>query len=187
MNSFLDAVIGGWQLGSIFLWQSGPYMSPYFDGGDPSGTGSGIIGRDQAPDLAHSPNISNANRNDWFDLSAYTCPGTPNWQPGTNCLVGASPNSTQFGAPIGRFGNAGSALLVGPGTLNLNAGLAKYFSLTERVRIKVEGSFTNVLNHVNLANPVLAIDNPSVGQITSARDVDFGGARTGQVGARVEW
>ena len=187
MNRFVDAVIGGWQLSSIFTLQSGPYMSPYFDGGDPSGTGSGIIGRDQAPDLARNPNISNPNRNDWFDLGAYTCPGTPNWQPGTSCLVGASPNSTQFGPPIGRFGNAGSAQLVGPGTVNLNAGLAKYFSLTERIRIKIEGSFTNVLNHVNLADPVLAIDNTSVGQITSARGVDFGGARTGQVGARVEW
>jgi hypothetical protein len=44
-----------------------------------------------------------------------------------------------------------------------------------------------VLNHLNLANPVLAIDNPSVGQITSARPADFGGNRTGQVGARVEF
>jgi len=44
-----------------------------------------------------------------------------------------------------------------------------------------------VLNHLNLANPVLAIDNSSVGQITSARPADFGGARTGQVGARIEF
>ncbi len=184
MNRFVDAVIGGWQVSSIFLWQSGPYLSPYFDGGDPSGTGSGIIGRDQAPDLVRNPNISNPNRNDWFDLGAYTCPGTPNWQPGTSCLIGSAP---QYGAPIGRFGNAGPAALVGPGTVNLNAGLAKYFAITERVRMKVEGSFTNVLNHTNLADPVLAIDNTSVGQITSARAADFGGNRTGQVGARIEW
>jgi hypothetical protein len=59
--------------------------------------------------------------------------------------------------------------------------------VTERVRIKVEGSFTNVLNHLNLANPVLAIDSSSVGVITSARPADFGGARTGQVGARIEF
>ncbi len=184
MNRFLDAAIGGWQLSSVFLWQSGPYLSPYFDGGDPSGTGSGIIGRDQAPDLLRNPNLSNPNRNDWFDLGAYTCPATPGWQPGTSCLIGSAP---QYGAPIGRFGNAGPAMVVGPGTVNLNAGLAKYFAVTERVRIKIEGSFTNVLNHTNLADPVLAIDNASVGQITSARAADFGGNRTGQVGARIEW
>jgi len=44
-----------------------------------------------------------------------------------------------------------------------------------------------VLNHLNLANPVLAIDNSSVGQITSARPADFGGNRTGQVGARIQF
>jgi hypothetical protein len=71
--------------------------------------------------------------------------------------------------------------------VNLNAGLSKKFAVTERVHIKIEGSFTNVLNHVNLANPVLAIDNTSVGQITSARPADFGGSRTGQVGARIEF
>ena len=78
-------------------------------------------------------------------------------------------------------------LFTGLRTVNLNAGLAKRFALTERVKIKVEGAFTNVLNHLNLANPQLAIDSSSVGQITSARPADFGGNRTGQVGARVEF
>ncbi len=184
MNRFVDAVIGGWQLSSIFLWQSGPFETPYFSGGDPSGTGSGVIGRSQAPDLVGNPNLSNPNRDDWFNLGAYTCPATPGWQPGTNCLIGSSP---KYGAPIGRFGTAGISTVVGPGTINLNAGLAKYFSITERVRIKIEGSFTNVLNHTNLSDPVLGIDNTSVGRITSAQGSDFGGNRTGQVGARVEF
>ena len=99
------------------------------------------------------------------------------------CLIG----NPGYGAPIGRFGSAGISTVIGPGTINVNAGLSKYFAITERVRIKVEGSFTNVLNHVNLANPELAIDNPSVGVITSARGSDFGGSRTGQVGARIEF
>jgi hypothetical protein len=116
-------------------------------------------------------------------LAAFTCPGVPGWQPGTPCLIGTPGN----GAPIGRFGTAGMGTVVGPGTVNLNAGLSKRLSVGERVKIKLEGSFTNVLNHLNLANPVLAIDNPSVGQITSARPADFGGHRTGQVGARVEF
>ena len=183
MNRFADAIVGGWQLSSIFLWQSGPYMTPYFSGGDPSGTGSGVVGRDQAPDLAGNPTLSNPNRNNWFNQSAYVCPATPGWQPGQACLIGTPGN----GAPIGRFGNAGISTVEGPGTVNLNAGLAKYFPITERVKIKIEGSFTNVLNHVNLANPVLAIDNSSVGAITSARPSDFGGARTGEVGARIEF
>ena len=184
MNRFADAAVGGWQLSSIFLWQSGPYETPYFTGGDPSGTGSGVIGRDQAPDLIGNPNLSNPNRNDWFNLNSFMCPATPGWQPGTACLIGSGPG---YAPPIGRFGTAGISSVLGPGTVNVNAGLAKYFSITERVRIKIEGSFTNILNHTNLADPVLAIDSSSVGQITAAQGADFGGYRTGQLGARIEF
>jgi hypothetical protein len=182
MNRFADAIIGGWQLSNIFLWQSGPYLTPYFNTGDPSGTGSGVIGRAQAPDVNGNPSVSNPSASEWFNTDAFVCPATPGWQPGTACLIGTPGN----GAPIGRFGNAGPGTVIGPGTVNLNSGLSKSFALTERVKIKIEGSFTDVLNHVNLANPVLAIDNSSVGQITSARPSDFGGSRTGQVGARIQ-
>ncbi len=183
MNRFADGIIGGWQFSTIFLVQSGPYLTPYFSGGDPSGTGSGVIGRSQAPDIVGNPALSNPTASNWFNAGAYTCPGTPGWQVGTPCLIG----NPGYGAPIGRFGDAGISSLVGPGTVNLNAGLSKSFTITESVKIRVQGSFTNVLNHLNLANPELAIDNSSVGQITSARPADFGGNRTGQVGARIEF
>lgn len=184
-NRIADSLLGGWQLNSIFLWQSGPFLTPYFTGGDPSGTGSGIIGRAQAPDLIGNPTLGNPTANDWFNLSAYVCPGTPGWTPGQSCLIGTTPGKTL--APIGRFGSAGIGSVVGPGTVNVNAGLSKRFAITERVHLKVEGSFTNILNHTNLADPVLNISSSSVGVITSARGSDFGGARTGQVGARIDF
>jgi hypothetical protein len=184
-NRLTDAVLGGWQVNGIFLWQSGPFLTPYFTGGDPSGTGSGIIGRNQAPDLVGNPTLSNPTADGWFNVAAYTCPGTPGWTQGHSCLIGTNPATTL--APIGRFGNAGIGTVVGPGTVNVNAGLSKRFAVTERVHIKVEGSFTNVLNHTNLADPVLDITNSSAGVITSARGSDFGGARTGQVGARIDF
>jgi hypothetical protein len=71
--------------------------------------------------------------------------------------------------------------------VNLNTALGKAFAINERVRFKIEASFTNILNHVNLGDPVNAIDNPSFGQITSARASDFGGYRTGQVSARLDF
>jgi hypothetical protein len=183
MKRFADLFVGGWQLSNIFLWQSGPYLTPYFSTGDPSGTGSGVIGRDQAPDVNGNPGLSNPSAGQWFNTNAFVCPATPGWQPGQACLIGTPGN----GAPIGRFGNAGPGTVIGPGTVNLNSGLSKTFAVTEKVRIKIEGSFTNVLNHLNLANPDLAIDSSSVGVITSARPADFGGNRTGQVGARVQF
>ena len=82
---------------------------------------------------------------------------------------------------------AGVGSLIGPGLVNLNAGLSKSFSITERVKFKLEGSFANALNHRNLATPIIAIDDPNVGQITSAQPADFLGAWQGQVGARLDF
>ena len=90
-------------------------------------------------------------------------------------------------APIGRFGNSGVGIVTGPGTVNLNTALGKAFAINERMKFNIAASFTNLFNHVNLADPVNAIDNPSFGQITSARTSDFGGYRTGQVSARLEF
>jgi hypothetical protein len=183
-SRFADALLGGWRLSNIFLIQSGPYETPYFSNGDPSGTGSGFY-RPQHPDVVGNGSVSNPSASEWFNPAAFTCPGTPNWVAGSPCTIGDNP-STDL-APIGRFGNAGIGILTGPGTVNLNTALGKAFSISERAKFKIEASFTNILNHVNLGDPINAIDNPSFGQITSARSSDFGGYRTGQVSARLDF
>ena len=190
-NAFAQAVLGGWRLSNIFLWQSGPFETPYFSSGDPSGTGSGFQ-RPQHADRIASGSISNPSANQWFNTSAFVCPATPGWSLGQACTIGDNPGVDV--APIGRFGNSGIGVVTGPGTVNLSTALGKSFAITEKVKIKIEGSFTNILNHVNLADPVNAIDNASFGVITSARGAttpgggsDFGGFRTGQISARIEF
>jgi len=180
-----DAVLGGWRLSNIFLVQSGPYETPYFSNGDPSGTGSGLIGRPQHPDRLANGSVPNPTASRWLNPAAFTCPGVSNWTIGSPCTIGDNPASDA--SPIGRFGNSGIGLVTGPGTVNLSTALGKSFAITERVHFKIEASFTNLFNHVNLADPVAAIDNPSFGQITSARGSDFGGYRTGQISARIDF
>ncbi len=185
MNPLMEAVLGGWRLTSSFLAQSGPHMTPTFSKGDPSGTGSGRIGRPQHPDRLADGNLSNPTRDKWADSSAFGCPGTAGWQFGSPCTIGVNPASDL--APIGRFGDSGIGIIEGPGTVNLSLGLNKTFALTERVHLRMEGTFTNLFNHVNLADPNLSVDSNSFGRITSARTAEFGGSRTGQVGVRVEF
>lgn len=48
-NGLVNGVLGGWHVSTILVLQTGDYETPYFDGGDPSGTGSGFY-RDQRPD-----------------------------------------------------------------------------------------------------------------------------------------
>ena len=66
--------------------------------------------------------------------------------------------------------------VVGPGTVNLSTGLSKVFPITERVHLRAEGTFTNVLNHTNLGDPNMNISSPSFGLISNTIGSDFGGA-----------
>ena len=199
MNHLADLAVGGWQLSNIFVVQSGPFLSAYFPSGvlDPSGTGSGLSsaanggalpGRAQKPDRIGDAKPQGQNRNNWVNRAAFACPGqTVGYVQGsTTCDVGSGQPGAP--APIGRFGNAQIGSITGPGTVNLSTGLSKSFAITERVRLRAEGTFTNVLNHTNLADPVsLDLTTADFGQITAARSSDFSGSRTGQVSMRLEF
>jgi hypothetical protein len=210
MSRLADAVVGGWRLSNIFTWESGPFESPYFPSGqgDPSGTGSGLNStatgfdpghRQQPPDRASgvSLNPSNRTRLNWYNTGAFTCPGYSGWQPGTPCTTGSGAGPVPL--PIGRFGNAQAGSAPGPGLVNLSTGLSKSFTITEQIRLRAEGTFTNVLNHTNLGDPNMNLSSPDFGIINGtvgnnspngtvgSVGTDFGGARTGQVAVRIEF
>ncbi len=177
-NPILDGIVGGWRLSSILLLQSGPFLTPAMSGGDPSGTNAISRGGQRPDAVGTNANISNPTADHWLDRSAFVCPGrTPGAADQYNCNVGA----------IGRFGNAGVGTLIGPGTVNLSMGFGKDFPITERARLKFEGSFTNLPNHPNLADPEVNITRASFGTITRARGADSGGNRVGQFALRVEF
>ncbi|RRA48714.1 TonB-dependent receptor [Acidipila sp. EB88] len=201
----MDLLVGGWQVSNIFVWQSGPFLTAYLPAGgaDPSGTGAGsLFGRNQRPDRIAKGNLPRGvrTRNQWFNAAAFTCPGgtglggttgAASLQNG-NCVVGSVVKNAQGSvvaqvAPIGRFGTEGVGDLTGPGTITLSSGASKSFRLTEALRLRAEGTFTNILNHTNLADPQLDVTQANFGQITQARGSDFGGNRTGQVTMRLEF
>jgi hypothetical protein len=193
-----DLLVGGWRLSSILTVQTGPYMTPYFPDGemDPSGTGSGLDGAKAGFDLGHHNqhadqvagiNMTPANRTrlSWINSNAFACPGDSTWTVGTKCTTGSG--SGPHPLPIGRFGTSQVGSVVGPNFFNLSAGLSKSFVITERLHVKAEGTFTNVLNHTNLGDPNMDLSSPSFGKITSSIGSDFGGARTGQIAIRAEF
>jgi hypothetical protein len=190
-NTPINAVLGGWRLSNIFLVQSGAFVTPYFNGGDPSGTGSGTIdGRSQFPDIVSGVSAvpGSQTANEWINPAAFACPGVSSWTPGTACNIGAGSGAP---APIGRFGTGHVGSITGPGVVNLSTGLSKEFAFTERLRLKAGASFTNVLNHINLADDGdhfnLNVSSPDFGVISAARRSDFGGSRTGQVFLRLDF
>ncbi len=187
-NRLADSVLGGWSLSSLIILQSGPFLTPTFSGGDPSGTNAPRRGA-QRPDRvgAADGSVANPDRTRWLDRNAFFCPGRAAGAADQfNCSVGVVPGRDI--APIGRFGNSGVGIVLGPGTFSWNAGMRKSFTLTEQVHLRLEGTFTNVPNWTNLNDPVLSINDNNFGRITNTRgSSDFGGNRTGQVSLRLEF
>ncbi len=195
-----DLIAGGWRLTSILTVQTGAFETPYFPNGqgDPSGTGSGLNGAAGGFDLGHrnqhadqlkgiSVKPSNRTRLNWVNSAAFACPGNPTWVAGTACTTGNGQEGNPFALPIGRFGNSQVGTVQGPGLVNLSAGLNKTFNISERFKVKAEGTFTNVLNHTNLGDPNMNLSSSSFGIISNSVGADFGGARSGQISVRLEF
>ncbi len=198
MSRVANLFVGGWRLTGIFTTQTGAYVTPYFPSGqgDPSGTGSGLTStaagwdpshRNQYADHVDGARVNPAGKNrfNWINSGAFTCPGDNTWTVGNPCTTGSG--SGPHPLPIGRFGNAPNGTVEGPGLVNLSAGVNKTFAITERVALKAEGTFTNVLNHTNLGDPDTNLSSSSFGLISDSIGSDFGGARTGQVSVRLEF
>jgi hypothetical protein len=175
-----------------------------------NGTGSFDGGhRNQHADRMAGVSVNPAakGRLNWTNANAFACPGDPNWAPGYACATGNAGASVSNAAgtvicydceqingviyqvpnPIGRFGNSQVGSVEGPGLFNLSAGLSKTFPITERFKVKAEGTFTNVLNHTNLGDPNMDLSKSSFGLVPSSISSDFGGARTGQISVRAEF
>lgn len=178
INNWADAVVGGWHLSNIILLQTGPFLSPTMSGGDPSGTNGNNRGT-QRPDVVGKGNLDNPTADVWWNRDAFICPGR---------VAGAADRFNCNVTPIARFGNAGVGTLLGPGTINWSFGFGKDFKLYESWKLKFEGSFSNLPNHPNLADPGSTnITSAAFGRITSARGADSGGNRIGQFSLRLEF
>jgi len=186
-NGVSDAVLGGWSISSLIILQSGPFLTPTVSVGDPSGSNAPRRGT-QRPDRVGAANgsVADPNRLLWIDRSAFFCPGrAPGAANQYNCAVGVNPATDP--SPIGRFGNSGVGIVEGPGTFSWNAAMQKRFALTEKLGLRLEGSFTNLPNWTNLGDPVMNVNDNNFGRITGTRGSDFGGNRTGQVSLRLEF
>jgi len=164
MNHFSDLVFGGWSLSTVTLWETGPYLTPTTSSNyDPGNLSLTYRGAFQRPDCIGNPNIPNAMTGSMFNLSAFNP------------------------VPSGPVGNCGVGILVGPGTTTVAAGLSKNFQVTERLRLRFEGTFTNLLNHPNFAPPPTNVTSSSFGIVQSVQNAENSGNRTGQLGLRMEF
>jgi len=190
-NGVVDGLLGGWQLSTIFLAETGPFETPFifFDS-----TGNAPFGGFNRPDLAGNPNNFNHTSTQWWNANVFACPGrTPGQDLQSNALACPTQDASGKALPrAGRFGNASVGSLVGPGTATWNLGLSKRFRVTERIAFKFESSFTNVLNHPNFDDPRQNLTESvngqgTFGKVLATRIGDAGGNRVGQLALRIEF
>ncbi|MBL8229823.1 MAG: TonB-dependent receptor [Bryobacterales bacterium] len=172
MGRIGNAIFGGWQLSSIYIYETGGAITPVWTGPDPTGTRfTNTRTRPTVtlrPDRIADGRLDNPTVARWFDVGAFAAP------------------------PIGRFGNSGKGVIYGtPGNV-MHGTLAKHFLLKERVRFRLEFLGTNVLNHPNYMNPntnVTDLGTAGVVTATMDRNAKFDSAipREMQAQLRIEW
>ncbi len=174
MNRIADVAIGGWSLSTVSLWETGPYLTPTTSTSCPP-PGPGVVcydpgnlnisyrGAFQRPDCIGNGNIANPATGSMFNLAAFNP------------------------VPSGPVGNCGVGILLGPGTTTIATGLAKHFQITERLRLRFESTFTNLLNHPNFAPPPTNVTASSFGVVQSVQPAENSGNRTGQLSLRLDF
>jgi hypothetical protein len=152
----LAYALNGWQISGTVVWHSGlPFSvlsTPY------SANGNGIV-QGGGPQFASVvPGLPLYDHN---PIPGVTQPGTIQWlnpnafvstvDPGTGaCNGGDTPQNCQFGT-LGR--NA----LRGPDFFWSDFYLTKWFTLRERLKLRMEAQFFNVFNHPNFGLPSVVL------------------------------
>lgn len=160
MNKVADAAVGGWKLNVIPTFRGG-FPLTLSSNSDHSDTNSFQNRPDciAPPHVLHKQPIGNGLYGyRWFDPASYQEPKD------------------------GYFGNCSVSSVYGPGEQNIDASLAKTFTVTEHQNIEFRAEFINAFNHpildapnnggINTTNP----DGGTIGQINKsegARNIQF--------------
>jgi hypothetical protein len=139
---FLDAFIGGWSLNGIMTAQSGQPFSVLSGALTANGTHQSYAGQPAGQPLPSA--------------SIQQLPG----------VIGPSlfANASGFVLPAAGSDGIGRNSFTGPSFFNLDASIAKTFTLTERFKLVYRAEVFNVLNHVNFNTGDLSILSPTFGQ-----------------------
>jgi hypothetical protein len=160
----LGYALNGWQISGTAFWHSGVPFSvlttPYSANGNGIVQGSGPQFASVVPgvplyDHHPIPGVTQEGTLQWLNPDAFVSVVDPSTG---QCSGGDSPQNCQFG-------NLGRNALRGPDFLWSDFYLTKWFPLTERVKLRVEGQFFNVFNHPNFGLPSMVLagipGNPS--------------------------
>ncbi|MGC1201143.1 MAG: carboxypeptidase regulatory-like domain-containing protein [Candidatus Acidiferrales bacterium] len=145
-NQFIQQTLGGWELSGIVTLQSGFPFGIAGGYGDNSGSLQGGDRADIVPGQNFDVRKGGQSQwlNEYFNTAAFT-----------------------FNAP-GTFGDSGRNMFQGPPSKNVDAAIAKNWSVRERYNLQFRWEMFNAFNHPNFGTPDANVgDGGSFGKITS--------------------
>jgi Carboxypeptidase regulatory-like domain/TonB-dependent Receptor Plug Domain len=160
------AVLGGWEMGSIFKANNGIPTTPII-AGDPLGIQNAGTDQFGLPSLVPGCNPVNSNFKStpglrYINTSCYTLPqATP--AIAAQCV----PFSGFPGTCQNLLGNAGRNSIVGPSLINLDFSLYKNIAVkkvSENFNVQFRAEFFNIMNHANFLPPE-AFQNSNTAQL----------------------
>jgi len=175
----LNGVVGGWETGGVFLFQSGPFLTPVQSSCDSAGTNlTSVAGAAHADIVSgvskYAPHGATSGGNPlYLNPAAFTVPG----------------DATGTCTAIGRFGNAGVGSVVGPGTKAVSMSFIKSVSFAEKAKLQIGADFSNLFNHPNYAPPNMFVtpgaNNTGFGTINAVQTAEGAGPRLVEFTARI--
>ena len=153
-NSALNQILGGWGVGLITEFRTGPAFGVRMQTNRLNAFSSS-----QRPNVVGDPELSSGRSRGefvrrWFDTDAFASPGN------------------------GIEGNAGRGILRGPGLANFDLSLLKEVSITEGSRVQFRAEFFNLFNRPNFGLPENRVGNRNFARIrrtvTDGRIIQFG-------------
>jgi hypothetical protein len=159
LSSVLGKMVNGWQVSGTVFYHSGvPFTvqsAPYSANGDGIIQGGGpqfASVRPGVPLYSHDPipGITQPGTIQWLNPDAFVSTVDPSTGA---CAGGDSPQTCQIG-------DLGRNILRGPQFFWTDLYMTKRFTLTERLSLRLDGQFFNLLNHPNFALPAMIAGIP---------------------------
>ncbi len=138
-GGFSNAVLGGWQVQGIYVWQSGPAL----------GFGNAIYYRGDLKDVVLPSSERTIDR--WFDTSGFEKNSSLQLVSNVRVL------SARFGA------------IRGPNPNNWDLSTIKNTKITEKVKLQFRAEFLNAMNHPFFNTPSTSPSDSAFGTISSTR------------------
>ena len=139
-------IIGNWQISGVTTVQSGSHLTAQVAGNQSNNNGSGVFSseRPDATGLAVSLPRDDRNTKDFFDTAAFALP------------------------PSGQLGTAGRNTITGPGTVNFNMSLGRFFTFSREKNLRARFSIdaNNIFNHPNYSSVATTINAENFGWVT---------------------